>query len=113
MSPFRIQKAASLRLDEIYRYTFARWGKTQADQYIEGLFGSFGKIANRDMLSRPIPAEFGVSGYFYRYEKHFVYWKYLADGQIGIVTVLHERMHQMERFRDAFGAREDAAGKSI
>ena len=28
----------------------------------------------------------------------------LADGDVGIVTVLHERMHQMERFRDDFGA---------
>ena len=24
----------------------------------------------------------------------------LADGTVGIVTILHERMHQIERFRD-------------
>jgi hypothetical protein len=27
----------------------------------------------------------------------------LADGNIGIVTILHERMHRIERFRDTFG----------
>jgi len=26
----------------------------------------------------------------------------LANGDIGIVTVLHERMHQIERFREDF-----------
>jgi hypothetical protein len=29
-----------------------------------------------------------------------VYRKRLANGDIGIVTILHERMHQIERFRD-------------
>ncbi|MYD85940.1 MAG: type II toxin-antitoxin system RelE/ParE family toxin, partial [Acidobacteria bacterium] len=29
--------------------------------------------------------------------------KTLSDGDIGIVTVLHERMHQMDRFREDFG----------
>ena len=45
-------------------------------------------------------AEFGVNGCFFRYEKHYVYWKTLSNGDIGIVTVLHERMHQTGRFRE-------------
>jgi len=44
-----------------------------------------------------------VDGFFFRYERHFVYWRRLSNGDVGIVTILHERMHQMERFRDAFG----------
>ena len=63
----------------------------------------FGWLHVSSSLSRPIPAKFGVDGYFYRYQKHFVYWKRLADGDIGIVTILHQRMHQIERFRDDFG----------
>ncbi len=39
---------------------------------------------------------------FFRYKKHFVYWKYLSSGDVGIVTVLHERMHQIERFKEDF-----------
>ena len=52
--------------------------------------------------ARPIPAEFGVNGYFCRYERHYVYWKKLGNGDIGIVTILHERMHQIDRFRGDF-----------
>lgn len=96
----RVQASASCRLDEIYRYTRDRWGKRQADRYITGLFQAFDGIETRKTLSRPIPAEFGVDGYYFRHERHFVYWRCLAGGDIGTVTILHERMHQMERFRD-------------
>jgi plasmid stabilization system protein ParE len=103
MSRMRVQQTASLRIDDIYRYTRDRWGAEQADRYVTGLFEAFGKIAAHGVASRPIPAEFGVQGYFFRYGKHFVYWKRLGNGDIGIVTVLHERMHQIERFREDFG----------
>jgi len=55
------------------------------------------------VVSKPIPAEFGVDGYCFRYERHFVYWRRLSNGDIGIVTILHERMHQIGRFREDFG----------
>lgn len=103
MTSVRVQEAASLRIDEIYRYSRERWGTTQADTYITGLFEAFDRIATSGVPSRPIPAEFGVEGYFFRYEKHFVYWKMLSNGDVGIVTVLHERMHQIDRFREDFG----------
>lgn len=103
MAAIRIQEAASHRLDEIYRYTREHWGIEQADRYITGLFEAFDRIESRKVMSRPIPAEFGVEGYFFRYERHIVYWRRLGNGDIGIVTILHERMHQIDRFRDDFG----------
>ena len=53
-------------------------------------------------MSRMIPAEFGIDGYFFRYERHLVNWRNLSNGDIGIVTILHERMHQVDRFREDF-----------
>ena len=95
-----VQEAASLLLDEIYRYTRDRWGAEQADRYITDLFAAFGKIEVHGVASRPIPAEFAIDGSYFRYAHHFVYWRRLSNGDIGIVTILHERMHQMDRFRD-------------
>lgn len=100
MSSFRILVRASHRLDEIYTYTEDYWGDAQAERYIRGLFERFEAIAARRIVWRPIPAEFGVDGFFCRYEKHFIYWRLLGNGDIGIVTVLHERMHQIDRFRE-------------
>jgi plasmid stabilization system protein ParE len=103
MAAVRIQAAASHRLDEIYRYTRDHWGVEQADRYITGLFEAFDKIGTHGVISRPVPAEFGVDGYCFRYERHFVYWRRLSNGDIGSVTILHERMHQIGRFREDFG----------
>lgn len=103
MPVIRVQGGASHRLDDIYRYTRDRWGEDQADKYIAGLFAAFDKIAAHGVVSKPIPAELGVEGFFFRYERQFVYWRRLSNDDIGIVTILHERMHQISRFRDDFG----------
>ena len=102
MTRVRVQEAAARRIDEIYRYSRERWGTERADAYVTGLFEAFDRIASDGVFSRSIPAEFGVDGYFFRYRKHYVYWKTLSNGDTGIVTILHERMHQMDRFRDDF-----------
>ncbi|WP_439470811.1 type II toxin-antitoxin system RelE/ParE family toxin [Brevundimonas sp.] len=101
--PLRILKAASHRLDDIYRYTFEQWGAAQAERYINGVFNAMAGIESHLAVSRPVPAEFGVEGYFVRYERHVIYWRLLPNGDVGVVTVLHERMHQIDRFRDDFG----------
>ena len=100
MTSFRVQDGAGHRLDQIYAYTRDVWGEAQAERYIRGLFERFEAIASRRLAWRPIPAEFGVDGYVCRYEKHFIYWKLLSDGDVGIVTVLRERMHQLDRLRE-------------
>lgn len=100
MSVFKVQDGAGHRLDEIYVYTRRRWGEAQAQKYTRSLFDKFKAIAARQFPWRPIPAEFGVEGFYCRHEKHVIYWKVLDDGAIGIVTVLHERMHQIERIKD-------------
>ncbi|MCF6264398.1 MAG: type II toxin-antitoxin system RelE/ParE family toxin [Xanthomonadales bacterium] len=106
MERFLIRNAASFRIDEIYTYTLERWGATKAESYISGLFVAFEKIAAGELSSHPIPAEFGIDGFFFRYEKHFVYWKYLSHGVVGITTILHERMHQIERFKEDFSVKQ-------
>lgn len=103
MARFLVQDAASHRIDEIYQYTLRQWGAEQADNYVVGLFDTFSKIETHEVLSSPLPADYGVVGFFYRYEKHFVYWRHLSRGNIGIVTILHERMHQVGRLKDDFG----------
>ena len=98
--PTRLQPAALARLDEIFIYTRERWGDEQARRYSDGLFAAIDGIADRTTRSRPIPAEFEVRGCYFRYEHHFVYWQRFSNGDIGIVSILHEQMHQMKRLRD-------------
>ena len=76
------------------------WGEAQADRYIHDLFAAFEDIAAGHRIGRAVPAEFGVDGFYTRHERHYIYWRRLSDGAVGIVTILHERMHQIDRFRN-------------
>jgi plasmid stabilization system protein ParE len=99
----KFQQAALLRLDEIFLYTRDRWGEEQAQRYSDGLFDAIDGLSDGTTRSRPIPAEFNVRGFCFRYKHHFVYWQQLSMGDIGIVSILHEQMHQLSRLREDFG----------
>jgi toxin ParE1/3/4 len=100
VTSYRVSPLADRRLDEIYLYTRGQWGDGQAQAYVQSMFEKFDAIATRQHAWRAIPAELGVGGYFCRHEHHFIYWRELEDGKIGIVTILHERMHRIERLRE-------------
>ena len=102
MTRFVILKSAGVRIDNIYQQTVNRWNERQAKKYIEGLFIHFEGIVSGKIKVKPIPAEFGVKGYVSLYEKHLVYSKTLNSGKVGIATILHKRMHQIERFNEDF-----------
>ena len=96
---YLVSTTARQRLNEIYGYTSERWGEEQAETYIRDLFAYFGRIAAREVVWRSVPAEFGVDGFYGRSGHHYVYWRELNADHVGIVTILHERMHQISRFR--------------
>jgi toxin ParE1/3/4 len=64
------------------------------------LFAAFEQIETRGVDVEARAGRVRGGGYFFRYERHFVYWRRLSNGDIGIVTVLHERMHQIARLKD-------------
>ena len=47
----RVQEAASVRLDEIYRSTRDRWGEAQAESYITGLC----QVAEQRLVQELVP----------------------------------------------------------
>ena len=94
MSGFYVESAALRRLDEITDYTHRTWGEEQAVDYVDGLFAEFAAIAGRSVPWRSSPAELGVSGFRHRYRSHFIYWRVSSNGEIAIMTILHQRMQQ-------------------
>lgn len=97
---FRLEDSAKQQSPEIYRYTKNRWGEDQTERYVRGMHDAMSSIGDRRWRSGAIPAAFEVTGFVLRYEHDFVYWRDLPGGDIGIVTILHERMHQSTRLRD-------------
>ena len=52
MTGVRVQRAAALRIEEIYRYSRERWGEAQAEAYLTGLFEAFAGVAPGAHLRR-------------------------------------------------------------
>jgi toxin ParE1/3/4 len=100
MTRYTLLPAALDHLDDIFDYTLRTWGEQQAEAYMRELFGAFERIASGIVVRRAIPAEFEVEGYFIHHGHHFIYWRELPREGVEIAAVLHERMHQLERFRD-------------
>ena len=100
MTTVHVLPSAALRINEIYRYTYLNWGEAQAERYVAGLFGAIEKLETQISPSRSIPASIGLNGFYIRYEKHLIYWQRFAKGDIGIFSVLHEKMHQTRRLQD-------------
>lgn len=97
MKSYFIEASANAAIDDLYAYTIDQWGEQQADKYLSGLFARFEAIVSNEVVWRPVPPEFDIEAWVTRYEHHYVYWKELEDGRIGIMAVLHERMHQAAR----------------
>jgi plasmid stabilization system protein ParE len=95
-----VQDIAAYRIKDLYHFGRARWGEAKSQAYVAGLLEAFERIASGEAQSRPIPAEFGEAGFVTRYRSHIIYWRHLDPDTVGIVSVLHERMHQTRRFHD-------------
>ena len=98
MKFYFIDASANAAIDDLYTYTIEIWGEEQADKYLPGLFARFEAIVSKEVLWRPVPFE--IEAWVSRYEHHYVYWKQLDDGRVGIMAVLHERMHQAARLAE-------------
>lgn len=90
-----LYKRARQQLIDIWLYTAERWGETQADKYIDGFYDIFQRL--EDVSWRKVEDKRFLEVYFLRYEKHFVFFRKLPSGNIGIISILHERMNLPER----------------
>jgi toxin ParE1/3/4 len=44
--------------------------------------------------------------YFIRYQRHYIFFRQLGQGNIGVIAVLHERMDLPNRLKEAIDSDE-------
>ncbi len=101
MANFYLVRRAFLDIQEIYDYSFERWGESTADQYIDNLYKTFEKISKTPELgdlrkSRSIPF------LMFPAEKHYVVYEPFQDGII-LITLLHQ-VRDIENIIQEFGS---------
>ncbi len=78
-------------LQEIYAYSFDKFGEEKADAYLLGLDEKLHLLASRPELGRHID-HVRASYHRFEYVSHSVFYRRIQDG-IQVVRVLHQRMN--------------------
>ena len=94
----RILPAARERLLGIWQYTSDSWGDDQADDYVGGLVAVAHALPAKRDLWRPVKEKRFINTYFFRYRHHYIFFKVLEDGALGVLSILHEEHGFAEPF---------------
>ena len=90
--PAKIYRAAQARLLEIWDYTERMWGEAQADDYVRELVAAAHQ-ASEDRTRWRLLKNRAVHGVFFiRHRNHFIFFRELFSGEIGVISILHENM---------------------
>lgn len=110
MPDYRLYPRADAAQDRIWRYSLETWGEAQAIAYIEGLHAHFRKLTLSPQIWRRLPPSFNKTQleqaaiYFSRYNQHYIFFKILSNGDLGIMSILHGRMDMPARLRSDLAA---------
>jgi toxin ParE1/3/4 len=106
MAGYRFYPRADAAQDKIWRDTFDAWGEAQADTYIRDLHAHLRRLCEDRFIWRRLPQKLAVpsdikrKAYFSRYEHHDVFFRELDNGDLGIMSILHERMDLPVRLKE-------------
>ena len=90
-SNFVLYEPANATLDDIWQYTVKQWGDKQAEEYINGLFDTLERASTHDIPWRTIFQEVYLDAFFVKYKKHYLFFRELEDGLVGVISIIHER----------------------
>jgi toxin ParE1/3/4 len=95
---YRFYPSADAAQDSIWIYTCDKWGEVQAEKYIKELHTHIAKLAdkNKPWKQLPqnlvVPSDLKIKVYFSQYKNHYIFFRELSDGILGIMSILHEKM---------------------
>lgn len=95
----RIYRAAQERLHEVWDYTEQMWGEKQADAYIRSLVAAVNQVRTERRRWRSLRDGSLPGIYFIRHQHHYVFFRELSGGVLGVISVLHENMDIPARLR--------------
>ncbi len=97
MTKYHLTNKAVEDLTNIWEYTVDAWSERQADDYYNMLIASCQKIAENPQLFGLKYEEIAEGLYGYRANKHVIFYRILADKDILVIRILHQRMDLKHR----------------
>jgi toxin ParE1/3/4 len=105
MRQYLFHPIADAEQDEIFRSTWERWGQHQAEAYIVGLHAHLALTASSRGLWRALPNRMGilirsdVMIYVSRYQRHYIFFRELPSGSMGILRIIDVRRDMPKKLR--------------
>jgi toxin ParE1/3/4 len=97
VTEYALSRRAQSDLDEIWDYSAQRWGRDQANRYVEALRDSIKRVAAEPSRGRSMTV--GHKSYQrYRSRSHLIFYRKTNRG-IRIVRILHESMDHERHLR--------------
>ena len=96
----RVFRAARERLLEIWNYTERTWGEEQADRYVRELMEAIHGLHGARHRWRSVTVEALADVFVSRYRHHYLFFRELSSGDIGLISVLHENMDLPARLKE-------------
>ena len=96
----KIYSAAKERIIEIWDYTERTWGEDQADKYIRDLITAINTVGEERHRWHPVMDEALKGVFFFRHQHHYVFFRELPKGTLGVISILHENMDIPSRLRE-------------
>lgn len=103
----RILPAAEERLIQIWDYTLEQWDEAQADAYVRALIESAQKLTERRRHWRKVPHKSLRGIWFVRFRNHFLFFRELKSGDVGVISILHENMDIPARLKEEDGLNQE------
>ena len=100
MAKYHLTNKAVEDLSNIWEYTVDTWSERQADDYYNMLITSFQKITENPRLFGLKYEEIAEGLHGYRANKHIIFYRILADGDILVIRILHQRMDLKHRMHE-------------
>lgn len=91
MAKLRFSALADQDIEDIYLYSVRKWGKRQAEAYVDGIKTSAESIAIFPNVGREYKTRKGLKFRWYASGRHFLFYRIERSG-ILIVRILHARM---------------------
>ena len=98
MATFRLFSSVENTLEDIWSYSYGRWGEEQANRYIHDLYRCMDQLAANRLRWRETPQSLCVPRdithkvYFHHHQRHYVFFRELQAGDIGILSIVHDAM---------------------
>ena len=97
MAKYHLTNKAVEDLTNIWEYTVDTWSERQADDYYNMLIASCQIITENPRLFGLKYEEIAEGLHGYRANKHIIFYRILADGDILVIRILHQRMDLKRR----------------